>query len=337
MTSCFNEHVRLQDSQPSSVVETSGSSESSLLFSSLLVEPTEELGSAASDDSAAHLNGASLDFCIPRRRALKVFKDAEAQNALATLRAAQITPTEFLIWLISGNSNDLATFRSSFYSVTNKTHLEELFNTIWVDEKGRETFKAWMKPHALDLVCDDIHQEMECAKPSLFMNVEEVTPDFISTWDIHAIMGPISKITPSWSAVLKAATEKKDQKDEKSRNRPTTRELIDSQVHFLRSYRSCKVQLGLGLMAWSMGASRQLLNVLYQAGLCSSFTSIGKVIESLANHSIDQAKLISSGPHALAYDNINLSSSIFVEQTPSSMSKVQSGTFAVIFELVNVC
>ncbi|KAH9012620.1 hypothetical protein EDB83DRAFT_2168703, partial [Lactarius deliciosus] len=35
-------------------------------------------------------------------------------------------------------------------------------------------------------------------------------------------------------------------------------------------------------------------------------------------------------PHALAYDNINISSSIYVKQGPNAMSKVQSGTFALL-------
>ncbi|KAN0127259.1 hypothetical protein V8E53_014915, partial [Lactarius tabidus] len=42
-------------------------------------------------------------------------------------------------------------------------------------------------------------------------------------------------------------------------------------------------------------------------------------------------------PHALTYDNINISSSIFVEQGLNAMSKVQSGTFAVVYELLNAC
>ena len=74
-----------------------------------------------------------------------------------------------------------------------------------------------------------------------------------------------------------------------------TRELIISFAH------TVPARLGLGLMVWSTGASRQLLNVLYlEAGLCSSFTAINHIIESLANDSIDQAKLVSSGPHVLA-------------------------------------
>ena len=77
------------------------------------------------------------------------------------------------------------------------------------------------------------------------------------------------------------------------------------------------------------------MNVLHHAGLSLSYASIATMITTLANRSIEEARLVGSGPHALAYDNINLSTSIFVEQGPNMASKVQSGTFAVIYELCN--
>ena len=67
-----------------------------------------------------------------------------------------------------------------------------------------------------------------------------------------------------------------------------------------------------------------------------SFISITKIIDALAEHSLEEArKAVRNGPHALAYDNINLSTSIFVEQTANTPSKVQSGTFPLIYELLN--
>jgi hypothetical protein len=39
--------------------------------------------------------------------------------------------------------------------------------------------------------------------------------------------------------------------------------------------------------------------------------------------------------HAFAYDNINLSMSIFIKQTTNTPNRVQSGTFPVIYELLN--
>ena len=88
-------------------------------------------------------------------------------------------------------------------------------------------------------------------------------------------------------------------------------------------------------MAWSSGTSRQMIDVLHHACLSVSYSSISSIITSLADRSIEKARIAASGPHALAYDNINISSSIFVEQGPNTMSKVQSGTFAVIYELLN--
>ena len=67
-----------------------------------------------------------------------------------------------------------------------------------------------------------------------------------------------------------------------------------------------------------------------------SFVSITHIIDALAEHSLEEArKAVRIRPHALAYDNINLSTSIFVEQTANTPNKVQSGTFPLIYELMS--
>jgi hypothetical protein len=66
-----------------------------------------------------------------------------------------------------------------------------------------------------------------------------------------------------------------------------------------------------------------------------SYNSISNIIKALADRSIEDARRIAAGPHGLGYNNINMSSSIFVEQAPGAMSKVQLGTFGVIYKLLN--
>ena len=88
-------------------------------------------------------------------------------------------------------------------------------------------------------------------------------------------------------------------------------------------------------MGWSTGISKEFMTVLHHSCLSMSYSSINSILHALANRSIEQARLISRGPHLLAYDNINISTSIFVEQVPGMPNKVQSGTFAVIYELLN--
>jgi hypothetical protein len=82
------------------------------------------------------------------------------------------------------------------------------------------------------------------------------------------------------------------------------------------------------------GASKELMTILHHSRLSLSYDSINSILNALADSSIDKARQVASGPHALAYDNINISTSIFVEQVPGMPNKVQSGTFAVIYELL---
>ncbi|KAH9027983.1 hypothetical protein EDB85DRAFT_2091691 [Lactarius pseudohatsudake] len=238
--------------------------------------------------------------------------------------------------IIDGNG-DFEGFHNALFSPTNRKSLIGLLDQLIQDDKGRPIFEEWVFPHALCLVCKEVHVEMEAAKPHLRMYTSDVSPEFIENWDIHQIMGPLR--TPVLRSVLEAAGESKvslaKPKSAKSKNRFTALLIIMAQVHYLRSWHSARVQLGLGLQAWACGTSRQMIDVLHQTGLTVSYNSISSMVQSLANRSIERAKAASLLPHALAYDNINISSSIYVEQGPNTMSKVQSGTFGVIYELLN--
>jgi len=87
---------------------------------------------------------------------------------------------------------------------------------------------------------------------------------------------------------------------------------------------------------WSAnGCSKQTIEVLQKCGLSLSPRSIGLLQESLANIKVADPARIAGGPHKCGYNNINITMSIFVEQQSSAPAKVQSGTFAVIYELRN--
>jgi hypothetical protein len=49
-----------------------------------------------------------------------------------------------------------------------------------------------------------------------------------------------------------------------------------------------------------------------------------------------ESSQITHGPHKMGYDNLNVSTSIFVEQRSWGPAKVQSGTFVILYELCNV-
>lgn len=54
---------------------------------------------------------------------------------------------------------------------------------------------------------------MDHAKPELYMAPNEISPEFISSWDINGLMVPlVAKMTPVWLHILEAETERKQAK-----------------------------------------------------------------------------------------------------------------------------
>ncbi|KAG6835025.1 hypothetical protein H0H93_005508 [Arthromyces matolae] len=292
--------------------------------------------------SSAKENLPPMESAIPRIRQKATTKVEHIQNALDILQNARISLSECLLTVLDDSNQDFFDYRTAFFNKSNSWRLERFLELIWKHEKGSYTMKNWLKPHAVDYVCNLVSHELEAAKPSLMMNTDEVTPEFISTWDINSIMEPIAeKITPTWARVLHAATEPSTSKVDKaatsrSRNRRAGRNIISASVSYLRSFNSCKVQMAMGLVALSTGASRDLINIMHTSCLSISYTSISNMIRTLSARSIESARtLAATEPIGISYDNVNVSTSIFVEQVPGALSKVQSGTFSVLYRLCN--
>ena len=186
---------------------------SPLLFSSVNlpdVQDDVQMGEPWPENSSIE-----IDVPIPRSRKRRESKISTVVAALDMLQGAKVTPTELLSMIISGEYAELYSYRNSFLSSTNNTHFCDLLSTINSDDKGRKILNTWMDTFGVEYVCKLVSAEMEMAKPQLHMNLDEVTPEYMSKWNINDIMNPIStKITPVWSKVLYAATEplKKDDK-----------------------------------------------------------------------------------------------------------------------------
>lgn len=120
----------------------------------------------------------------------------------------------------------LITFKQhSMQSITWSTWIF-FFDVIWQTDKGCATLKKWFWLHAIDLVCNIVCEELESAKPQLWMSAKDATPDFILTWDINSLMGHVRiNQTSVWSQILEAPMEtqksKGDDKNSKSPNHQT--------------------------------------------------------------------------------------------------------------------
>ena len=148
-----------------------------------------------------------------------------ALNVLESLSQHHITLTDLLTSVVGGDP-EFITYRYALFSQKNRSPLQNLFSLILKDEKGSHIMQEWMKPYAVQHVCETIHKEMDAAKPYLQMSIKDITPDFISNWDVNKILELIGQnIMPTFCMILDAATKTKasnmKQKSPKSRNRIT--------------------------------------------------------------------------------------------------------------------
>jgi hypothetical protein len=89
-----------------------------------------------------------------------------------------------------------------------------------------------------------------------------------------------------------------------------------------------------GQYLWSSGCSQQSIDVLHQCSLSVSYPSVLNNLASLADLCIQNATGVGSGIHVFCYDNVQISTSIFVEQRRSSgPAKLTSGTFGVLYKV----
>ena len=111
--------------------------------------------------------------------------------------------------------------------------------------------------------------------------------------------------------------------------------MIVTQLATQRSQHSLFFAVPFSIFLWTNGVSRQTIEALYKCGLSISFTSLSTLLNRLSIQCLERAFTVGRGPHMLCYDNINISTSIHVEQRAFAPAKVQSGTFAVLYEVRN--
>jgi len=176
----------------------------------------------------SHEDGGPSAEPIYRARGKRTTKSETMLAVLQTLSKAKLSVTDLIAYILNDTSDNttLAKYRQLLFS-SNRTSFNFFLVSLWGNEKGQQLLKEWMPTHAIDLVCEKIHTEMEAAKPHLRMSTKEVTAEFINNWDITELMERVSReVTPTWTRVLEAASETRvsqKKKSPKSKNRVTVR------------------------------------------------------------------------------------------------------------------
>ncbi|KAJ7724303.1 hypothetical protein DFH07DRAFT_759108 [Mycena maculata] len=176
---------------------------------------------------------------------------------------------------------------------------------------------------------------------SSHQSVSELTPEFLRGWSLEGVEAkPADKHAPVILKILCAALDTpRALEQNKKKSNHTACYTILAQIVSRRSQYAPDFTGPMSLMWWASGCSREAIEILNNIGLSKSFDTTQLLIKSTGNYCIQAAHLLAHGPdgHLLGYDNVNLSTSIFVEQrsSGSTPAKVQSGTYAILYRLRN--
>ncbi|KAH9011630.1 hypothetical protein EDB85DRAFT_2159783 [Lactarius pseudohatsudake] len=222
-------------------------------------------------------------------------------KALGLLKDGRLSPFDLILEVLNDNNVEYAGYRNELYKVGNQK-LAKILDSILTADSGKQKLWLWMQPHALEIVCEVVDKEMDSVtKGELLPGVSAITPDFIKSWTVEDMCNVIVK-----------------------------------QLSYQRSSHALGFPAQFGLFLWSSGCSRQTIDALHRCGLSMCYPTVLKNIASLADHCMKMAMRVGSGIHVFCYDNVQISTSIFVEQRGSSgPAKVTSGTFGVLYPVRN--
>ncbi|KAL1675484.1 hypothetical protein EV122DRAFT_218470 [Schizophyllum commune] len=267
---------------------------------------------------------------IPRMRRVKRSAEDKLKDVLDVLSDNDIPLITVILAILRPATPTYETYRNRFFNLDN---INRLLEALYENRRGKECMDEWVRKRAVDVVCESVYQEMEGAKDELRTQSSQVTADSLKIWSLSGLTNSLR--TPTFTAVLKAATENRKAIEKNIVRMPTiAQQIIALQVHHVRSQQSAQVQHILAIYFWAAGCPRQMIEFLSRCSLSTSYTTTLEVIDQLSKGSLTRAKqVVERGPHAVGYDNVNMSMSEHVEQRPGAPPKVQSGTFGMIYQL----
>ncbi|KAJ7687362.1 hypothetical protein B0H17DRAFT_939446 [Mycena rosella] len=210
------------------------------------------------------------------------------------------------------------------------------------DERGKEVFRDWVQPMAIQVACESVSTQMDSMVKALSTasSITKLTPRFLRAWSLKdTVVRPANLLAPDVVKILFSAL---NTKQGLAKNKKKIRILfalysIIGQIASRRSQNCSDFAGPMTLFWWKHGASRESLEVLQNLGLSKSFDSAQAMIGSVADYCIEDACAEARSPHGIManWDNVNISTSDFVEQRSGGPAKVQSGTYPILYRIRN--
>ncbi|KAJ7740399.1 hypothetical protein B0H16DRAFT_1324510 [Mycena metata] len=268
-------------------------------------------------------------------------KTSKIDTVLQLLRDARLSPFDIIMHILDPSSGSkYRDYRFALYK-DNGYRIQALLDALLLDEHNERIFTEWVKPRAVDVVCNSMAEEMTALTRALGTapSVKALTPAYLRGWSLEkCVAGPAKSIAPTVVRALHTCLNTKEGlvKNKKKKN-DTALYTIIAQLASRRSQASSDFSGPMSLFWWQSGCTWEAMEALQSIGLSKCFDTTQDLIESLANYCIADACVLARTPEGsmVNWDNINMSSSIFVEQRSSAPAKVQSGTYTILYRLHN--
>ncbi|KAF9002367.1 hypothetical protein BDQ17DRAFT_1409640 [Cyathus striatus] len=259
----------------------------------------------------------------------------KVSGILPAFREAYISPFDMFIYLLDENHRDFRMYRTELFKEHN-AKLFSILNGISASKSGREKLVSWLKsPPGTDLLEEIIEQEMDtlCSDYKL-KGLNDITPEYIEDREPDVFIDD----APFTMGLLRCAAQTKRQEQKNVKKKPDqVCNAIMRQLLYQRSGRCLGFAAQFGLYLWATGSARSTIEAIHRFGLSICYQSVLNILGTLGKWCMDLAKTVASGPHAFCYDNLNISTSIHVEQRglSSTPGKVTSGTLGILYKIPN--
>ncbi|KIK40439.1 hypothetical protein CY34DRAFT_24807 [Suillus luteus UH-Slu-Lm8-n1] len=235
-------------------------------------------------------------------------------SALKILRDSCISVLDLLIKILDPSEASYSTYRNHICVPSPKEkqlgtgRLEKMLDFLWEDPRSQTRVAEWLHPHAVTYVCSTVYNEMDDVKRCLHATLNTVTPKLLLTCNVENTLASIMhKPTPLlYTIIMNAAQTNHAKENNKIKDCGIACNIIITQLAAQCSHHSLLFSAPFTLFCWTNGVSHQTIKALYKCSLCISFTSLLKLLERLAN-----------------------------QCCASAPAKVQSGMFAILYEVQN--
>ncbi|KAI0042500.1 hypothetical protein FA95DRAFT_1525335, partial [Auriscalpium vulgare] len=221
-------------------------------------------------------------------------------------------------------------YASQFYHSGDMTSILDLWSR---SDEGRAELDAWVLSRAPNVVRSVVSDEMDVVSKKLQLKLADATHEQLLSFRIDTHISPVlDEHAPVMLSILKRGLQSDRAARENTFKSPDTiAAVIGAMVAKHRSQNAQLFSCPAGLALWAAGAPRQIFDILSKLGFTMEYSSLPPARAAIAKGCLELASQQARKRHILTYDNIQISTSIFVEQRDDAPPKVATGTTIILY------